>query len=154
MKIKSLEEIRSLCERVGEPLSVRIVDVTFKNGKNPSLTIFIDKDGGVDLDVCETYHNAISDPLDELDPTFGQPYTLNVSSPGADRPFKTEQDFISHIGCKVEVKLYASVGGKKFFEGVLTGYNGQKISVKTDDGNTFEFAMKNVSKVNEYVDFL
>ena len=153
MKVKNIEEIRALCERIAAPLSLRIADVEFKNGKNPALTVFIDKEGGVDLDDCEAFHNAISDPLDELDPTFGQPYTLNVSSPGADRPFKTPEDFMRHIGTKVEVKLYASVRGKKFFEGVLTGYTGEKVSIKTDDGASFEFDMKNVVKVNEYIDF-
>lgn len=153
VKVKSVEEIKKLCEEIAEPLGLYVFDVEFKQGKNPSLTVFIDKDGGVDLDACELFHNAVSEPLDELDPTFGQPYTFNVSSPGADRPFKTEKDFLSHVGKKVEVKLYASVSGKKFYEGVLVSYDGARITVKTDGKNEFTFDLKNVVKVNEYVAF-
>lgn len=153
MKVKPNSDILSFCKSIGEPLGIDVVEVEFKQGKNPSLTIFIDKKGGVDLDACELYHKAVNEPLDELDPTFGQPYTLNVSSLGADRPFKTEQDFLNHIGEKVEVKLYASIRGKKFYDGILTAYNGENITLKVDAKTTFTIEMKNIVKVNEYIDF-
>lgn len=153
MKIKPIEEIKSLCDKYAAPLGLAVDSVEFKQGKNPALTVFIDKDGGVSLDDCEKLHNAIFEPLDELDPTFGAAYTLNVSSLGADRPFKTERDFLSHIGKKVEVKLYAAVKGKKFIEGELISYDGEHIVVKMDEKNTFSFDLKSVVKVNEYIDF-
>ncbi len=153
MKVKSNAEIAEFCQNIATPLGVTIVDVEFKQGKNPSLTVFIDKEGGVDLDTCEAVHRAIDQPLDELDPTFGQPYTLNVSSPGADRPFKTERDFLSHVGQKVEVKLYNSIRGKKFLEGELTGYDGERITLKTDPKTTYTIELKNTVKVNEFIDF-
>ena len=153
MKIKPIEDIKSLCEKYAAPLEITVDSVEFKQGKNPTLTVFIDKAGGVSLDDCEKLHNAIFEPLDELDPTFGAAYTLNVSSLGADRPFKKEQDFLSHIGKKVEVKLYAAVKGKKFIEGELLSYDGEHIVVKADEKNTFSFDLKSVVKVNEYIDF-
>ncbi len=153
MKVKSNAEIIEFLSPIGESVGVRVVEVEFKQGKNPSLTIFIDKDGGVDLDACEKFHNAIFDPIDELDPTFGAQYTLNVSSLGVDRPFKTEKDFLDHIGQRVEVKLYASIKGKKFYDGELISYDGQTIVLKVDAKNTFTIDMKNIVKVNEYVDF-
>lgn len=152
MKIKPVEEIKSFCEKFAVPLGLTVAEVEFKQGKNPALTVFIDKEGGVSLDDCEKLHNAIFEPLDELDPTYGLAYTLNVSSLGADRPFKTDADFNSHIGKKVEVKLYAAVKGKKFYEGELTGYDGERILLKTDK-ETFSFDLKSVVKVNEYIDF-
>lgn len=148
-----MEEIKSLCDKYAAPLGLTVDSVEFKQGKNPALTVFIDKTGGVSLDDCEKLHNAIFEPLDELDPTFGAAYTLNVSSLGADRPFKTERDFLSHIGKKVEVKLYAAVKGKKFIEGELISYDGEHIVVKMDEKNTFSFDLKSVVKVNEYIDF-
>ena len=153
MKIKPIEEIKLLCEKYAAPLGIIVDSVGFRQGKNPALTVFIDKTGGVSLDDCEKLHNAIFEPLDELDPTFGAAYTLNVSSLGADRPFKTEKDFLSHIGKKVEVKLYAAVKGKKFIEGELLSYDGEHIVVKVDEKNTFSFDLKSVVKVNEYIDF-
>lgn len=153
MKVKKIDEIENLCNEIAKPLGIRVVEVEFKQGKNPSLTIYIDKDGGMDLDTCELFHNAINQPLDELDPTFGLPYTLNVSSPGVDRPFKTDEDFTSHIGQRVEVKLYNSIKGKKFYDGVLESYDQKAITLKVDAKTTFTIELKNVVKVNEYVDF-
>ena len=153
MKIKPESEILEFCRKIGEPIGITVKDVEFKQGKNPSLTIFIDKDGGVDLDTCELYHNAVNEPLDELDPTFGQPYTLNVSSRGIDWAFKTDEDYLSHIGESVEVKLYASVRGKKFYDGILTAYDGKTVTLKVDEKTTFTIELKNVVKMNEYIDF-
>ncbi len=153
MKVKSVKEIIDFCQPFAESVGVKVADAEFKQGKNPTLTIFIEKAGGVDLDACESFHRAILDPIDELDPTFGQAYTLNVSSLGADRPFKTDEDFISHIGEKVEVKLYASIRGKKAYDGILVSYNEQGITLKVDEKTTFTIDKKNLVKVNEYIDF-
>ena len=153
MKVKSNAEIVDFLSPIGESVGVKVVEASFKQGKNPSLTIYIDKDGGVDLDACEKFHNAIFEPIDELDPTFGAQYTLNVSSLGVDRPFKTDKDFLDHIGQRVEVKLYASIKGKKFYDGELVSYNKETITLKVDAKNTFTIEMKNIVKVNEYVDF-
>ena len=153
MKVKSNAEIMEFCQNIATPLDITVVDVEFKQGKNPVLTVYIDKDGGMDLDTCEVFHRAVYEPIDQLDPTFGQPYTLNVSSPGADRPFKTEKDYLSHIGERVEVKLYASIRGKKFYDGILTAYGGKTITLKIDEKTTFTIELKSIVKMNEYIDF-
>jgi ribosome maturation factor RimP len=153
MKVKSNVEIQEFLQPIAKEVGVEIVEVEFKLGKNPALTIYIDKDGGVDLDTCEKFHNAIFDPLDELDPSFDQPYTLNVSSLGIDRPFKTDKDFLSHIGTRVEVKLYASIKGKKFYDGILMSYENGQVTLKVDEKNTFTIDLKNIVKMNEYIDF-
>ena len=153
MKVKPNQEILEFCRKIGNPLGVTVVEVEFKQGKNSSLTIFIDKDGGVDLDTCELFHRAIDEPIDELDPTFGQAYTLNVSSLGLDRPFKTDEDFLSHIGKMVEVKLYASIKGKKYLEGELLSYDKKSIVIRTIEGDTLSIELKSIIKVNQYIDF-
>ena len=153
MKTKSMSELQEILNQVGAPLGVSVAEIEFKQGKNPALTIFIEKEGGVELDTCEAFHRAVDAPIDDFDPTYGQPYTLNVSSLGVDRPFKTEKDFLSHIGEMVEVKLYASIRGKKFYEGILTAYDGKTITLKVDEKNTFTIELKNVVKINEYIEF-
>jgi ribosome maturation factor RimP len=153
MKVKTNQEIKEFLMPIGAKWGVDVADVEFKQGKNPELTIYITKEGGIDLDTCELFHRAIDQPLDEFDPTFGEAYTLNVSSLGIDRPFKTDKDFLSHIGERVEVKLYASVRGKKFYDGILTAYDKQTITLKVDEKTTFTIEMKNIVKVNEYIDF-
>ena len=152
MKVKTNQEILEFLTPIAQSVGVEVAEVEFKQGKNPSLTIFIDKEGGVDLDSCERFHRAIDAPLDEFDPTFGAAYTLNVSSLGVDRPFKTEKDFNSHLGQMVEVKLYNSIRGKKLIEGVLNSYDGKVITVKVDQKDTFTIDLKNVVKVNEYIE--
>ena len=153
MKVKSNAEILEFAQKIGAPLGVKVVEVEFKQGKNPELTIFIDKDGGVDLDTCELFHNAILEPIDEFDPTFGLAYRLNVSSLGIDRPFRSDEDFNSHIGQKVEVRLVNSIKGKKFYDGILMSYDKKQITLRVDEKNTFTIELKNIVKVNEYIDF-
>ena len=152
MKVKPISEITAVAERVAGEVGVEVVDVEFKISSNPQLTVFIDTEDGVDLITCERYHNAIDPALDELDPTFGSPYTLNVSSPGLDRPFKTERDFQKALGLEVEVKLYAPMKGKKFLEGVLTAYDGNTVTVEID-GAEQKIELTKVAKINKAVKF-
>ena len=106
MQIKPMREIEEFLRPVAESVGCEIVEAVWNN-REKSLTIVIDAPGGVDMDLCEKFHRAADAPLDELDPTFGAPYTLNCSSPGLDRPFKTERDFQRHMGVAFEVHLYA-----------------------------------------------
>ena len=153
MKVKPITEIQEFCKKYAEDLGVRIVEVDFKQGKSPALTFYIEKEGGIDLDTCELFHKAIFEPLDDLDPTFGEPYTLNVSSPGADRAFKTDEDFTSRIGKMVEVKVKESIKGKKAFDGVLLEYDKKMVRVKLDAKTTLTIDLKNLVKMNDYIDF-
>ncbi len=153
MKFMSAEKIAKALRPVAEEQGLTLCSVEAKSGKDPSITVFIDKAGGVDLDACERFHNAIDALLDELHPSFGEPYTLNVSSLGADRPFVTEEDFAAHIGKKVEVKLLSPVKGKKFFEGELLFYDGKTLRLKASEKETLTFDAANIKKVNEAIEF-
>ena len=147
MKTKNIAELRALLEGIAESMQIELVDVEFKMSKNPSLTVYIDTEDGVDLDTCEKYHRAIDEPLDEFDFTLGAAYTLNVSSPGLDRPLKTQRDFDRALGQMVEIKLYAPEKGKKLFEGLLTNYDGNNITVEID-GQEIKFSLSSIAKVN------
>ena len=152
MKTKNIAELRALLEDIAESMQIELVDVEFKMSKNPSLTVYIDTEDGVDLDTCEKYHRAIDEPLDEFDFTLGAAYTLNVSSPGLDRPLKTQRDFDRALGQMVEIKLYAPEKGKKLFEGLLTDYDGNNITVEID-GQERKFSLSSVAKVNIAISF-
>jgi ribosome maturation factor RimP len=114
--------------------------------------VFIETEAGVDLDTCEKFHNAIMEPIDELDPTFDMPYTLNVSSPGLDRPFKTNRDFERNVGKDVEMKLYAPLKGKKFLEGTLIGFDDNTVTVhiKKED---VKIERNKIAKINKAIKF-
>lgn len=151
MKGKSVQEIQEFLTPYASSLNLEIVEVAFKISKEPTLTIFIDKDGGVDLNACEEFHNLINAPLDELDP-YPTAYTLNVSSPGVDRPLKTQKDFEKRIGKQVEVKLFAPIKGKKYFEGTLVNYNGNTVTVE-QNGEEIVLEITKIAKINEAIVF-
>ena len=156
MKVRQTEEIVAALVPIARELGVELYEVVFKQGKHPSLTIFLDteKEGGIDLNTCEAFHNAADPVLDELDPTYGQPYTLNVSSPGLDRPFKKESDYRRNIGKKVEIKLYAPYKGEKFFDAVLLEYNPVAGNVTIDKGGeVFKLNLTQIVKMSQYIDF-
>ena len=156
MKVKNVEEIKEFLSGVLKDNGVKdiaVCEVEFKQGKNPSLTVYIDKDGGVDFNSCELIHNLIDAPLDDFDPTYNLPYTLNVSSMGIDRPFKTDKDFDNNIGLGVEVKLYSQVQGKKYYEGTLIKYDCENVVIKTDKGETLSLSRKNIVKISKQIIF-
>ena len=152
MKIKPIEEIQNALQPSADEMSIEIVEVEFKQGKEPALTVYIDIEGGVDLDTCEKFHRAIDPVLDEVDPTFGAPYTLNVSSPGLDRPLKTNRDFEKCLGQKVEVKLFAPLQGKKLFEAVLKGYDENCVYLE-EKGEEWKLERSKIAKICRAIDF-
>lgn len=152
MKTKDIGELKALLTQVAEKMNIEVVDVEFKMSKNPSLTVYIDTEDGVDLNTCEKYHNAIDPVLDDFDFTLGAAYTLNVSSPGLDRPLKTPRDFDKALGQDVEIKLFAPIKGKKYFEGTLTDYDDNTFTVLIDN-ESVKFDKSRVAKVNIAIKF-
>ena len=151
MNFKPINEITEFLLPFANEIGVEIVEVEAKAGKSPYLTVYIDKDGGVDLDTLEKFHNLVNLPLDEFNP-YDNPYTLNVSSPGVDRPLKTEKDFMRKMGKDVEIKLYASKNGLKLFDAKLTGYYGDHITVEYK-GKELSLNLSEIAKINEAIKF-
>ena len=84
--------------------------------------------------------------------SYGAAYTLNVSSPGLDRPFKTARDFERNLGKEVEVKLFAPLKGKKFFEGVLSAFDNNSVTI-TIGGAEEKIAKNKIAKINKAIKF-
>ena len=152
MQVKSIEEIIEFLAPYAAETGVEIVEAKWTTrGSERSLTVYIDAPGGVDLNLCERFHRAIDGPLDELDPTYGAAYTLNCSSAGLDRPFKTAKDYARHIGEKVEIHLYAAQEGKKVHEGVLLSYDGGQVVIEEESGEK-AFPVDKVAKACLYIE--
>ena len=122
MKVKPAKEIIEFLQPIVKTFGAELVDAEW-NFRDNSLNLTI-----------------------EFDPTFGSPYTLNCSSPGLDRPFKTERDFTKNTGEKIEVHFFAPFEGKKYYEGTLTDYDGKTIAVVTDAGEK-RFPIEKTSKI-------
>ena len=152
-----MSKIADAAEQVVRPIieahGMELVDVEFKKlYGTPTLTIYIDKPGGVSLDDCELIHRAIDAPIDELDPTDGMAYNLNVSSPGLERPFKTLRDYQRKLGEKVEVSLYVPLDGKKKFIAVLIDANEEEITLQDGD-KTIKIQLKQIAAAKPYIEF-
>ena len=145
------EFIAPIVESLGKDIEVVEVEFAKKyNGDN--LTIFIDKPGGVTIEDCELVHSSVDAPLDELDPTGGKPYTLNVSSPGIDRPIVTDKDFARNIGIELEIKLFEAINKKKLLVGTLIAFNEDSIIVEIN-GENLEIERKKISKATKFINF-
>ena len=126
---KVTETVEKLITPILEELNIELVEVEFaKEGRDYFLRIFIDKENGVDIEDCGNVSERVSVVLDEVDPITHN-YFLEVSSPGAERPLKKEADWIKAIGKNVYIKTYEPIENNKVFEGVLTNYDGEFVTV-------------------------
>jgi len=126
-------QIKSIVENSSasflEENGLELVDVEYvKEGSNWFLRIYVDKEGGIDIDDCGRYSEFISAKLDELDP-IEDAYFLEVSSPGAERPLKKAEDVAKAVGKHVFVTTYEKIDGAKEFEGRLEQFDGATLVV-------------------------
>lgn len=146
-----------------ENLGYEVVDVEYKSqpDKNMHLVFYIYNEAGISLDDCEKVHYAIDPALDELNPTDDAPYCLDVSSPGLDRPFKTERDYARNMGKEIEIKLYAHTKlepenpkcrAEKYYEGVLTGFDGKTVRF-TVEGKEYSLETEKIASVRQLIKF-
>ena len=121
---KVLSAVEPLVLDVLNNLGYEMVDLTYKKEHyGMVLEVVIYKDGGVDINDCEKVSKALDEPLDKLDPTNGAAYSLNVSSPGLDRPLKKLSDFKRNLGNEINIKFFAPFEGNKTLNGNLVSYN-------------------------------
>ena len=127
-----VETVTQLVTPIVDAHHFELVDVEFtKEGNDWFLRVYIDKEGGIDIDECVMVSEQLSEKLDETDP-IEQAYFLEVSSPGAERPLKNEKDWATALENKayIHVSLYQKVDGEKQFEGVLLSGDHQQITLQ------------------------
>lgn len=113
-----------------EEEKLELVDIEYvREGKDFFLRVYIDKEGGVGLNECELVSEQLSEQLDKHDP-IKSAYFLEVSSPGAERPLKTKADFKKHINKNIFVSLYAPIEGEKEYEGILTHFEDDIVTLE------------------------
>lgn len=154
MSKKVEESVMQLVMPAAAQLGYTVVDVEYvkKRGEDSELVIYIDKEGGVDLDDCEACSMAIDPLIDAADP-IEESYIFCVSSPGIDRPLKRPEDFARHLNEKVDVKLYEKRAGKKEWTVTLRGYDEKAISLETDKGEAWELELAKIAQIRPHIDF-
>lgn len=147
-----MEQVEIYLEPILEEFKYELVDVEYvKEGPNYYLRIYIDKEGGVNIQDCQITSRAIEAVLDEKD-FIKEQYILEVSSPGLDRVLKKDREFEKFKGRLVDVKLYNAINKQKNFTGILDNKDDEKLYI-TDEETSLEFDMKNVAIVRLAITF-
>jgi ribosome maturation factor RimP len=135
-----VKESRSVVDRISQTVSpilwtlgLELADVVcVGQGSRSVVRVFIDKPEGVTLDDCERAHKALGPALDVADP-FPHAYTLEVSSPGLDRPFKWIQDYRRALGKRVTLKLREPLAGQWRVVGTLTDVTDDSVTLNVSE---------------------
>ena len=150
--MKVTELVASFAKPVVEEKGCQLWDVEYvREGSDYFLRIFIDKDGGVDINDCEAISRALDPILDEKDPIPGS-YHFEVCSAGLERALKRPEDFQRFLGSPITVKLYRPYNGLKEIPCTLTGYEDGKVTVLSGK-ETITFEKSQVALVRLRVEF-
>lgn len=119
---------------------VELVDLEVRGHPAATVTLFIDRAGGVDLDLCA----AVSESLGEL----RERYALEVSSPGLDRRLRKPEHFAAQIGRVVAAQTTDAVDGRRNFRGVLAAADGQSVTLTLEDGRDVTLPLAGLAKAH------
>lgn len=150
--MKITDRVWAFSQPVVEQLGCRLWDVEYvREGGEWFLRLYIDKDGGVNINDCEAISRAIDPILDREDPIEGS-YRFEVCSAGLERQLKRPSDFEAFLGADILLKTYRPVDGIREFPCVLRGYDNGDVTVDYA-GETKTFLKSQVALVRLRVDF-
>ena len=144
-----MDRLTELVASAVEPLGYELLGVEYlAQGHHSLLRIYIDSPDGITLDDCQRASRQVSAVLDVDDPLKGQ-YTLEMSSPGLDRPLFTAEHFTQFIGHEVKLRLHSPLEGQRRFKALIKGVEGDVIhltSSETDED--WQISLDNIEKAN------
>jgi ribosome maturation factor RimP len=141
-----LEDLRETVEPVLESEGLELIELEYrKEGRGWVLRIFMDKPGGVTLDDCAEMSRQLGDIVD-VEELIPHAYTLEVSSPGLDRPLKTEKDFSRSLGKLIQLSTNVSLEGRTFFKGILLDYQASACLRLAETKKIWEIPVASVAK--------
>jgi len=145
------EKIRELAEPLIAMDGMEVVLVECLKMKSRWLVrVYIDKEGGVAVDDCALVSDKLGDVLDVHDVPPGQ-YTLEISSPGLDRPLHRDKDFVKYCGSRIHVRLLEKMDGRRDLKGELTAYEEDadgKVVVMTVNGEILRIPRAKIARAN------
>ncbi|MDI9442403.1 MAG: ribosome maturation factor RimP [Firmicutes bacterium] len=153
MSRQNIEELVSgWVEEIVADQEIELVDVEYvKEQRGWVLRVFLDKPGGITIDDCQAVSLVLDKKLDEEDPIRGS-YSLEVSSPGLERPLKKAKDFQRFAGRLAEIRTYSGVYGRKKFKGILQGLRDDQVLLEFE-GEVIEIPLDLIAKANLALEF-
>ena len=134
-------------------MNFELVDVEYvKEGGTWYLRAYIDKEGGITVNDCEAVAREMNEILDRED-FVEDSYVFEVSSPGLGRPLKKEKDYIRSMGKEVEIRTYRAINREKEFYGILSAYDENTVTIKTEDGTEMTFEKSDIAPIRLAFDF-
>ena len=125
--------VRAIIEPVVTGLGFELVGVEFlAQGRHSLLRVYVDSELGINVDDCADVSRQLSAVLDVDDPLPGA-YTLEVSSPGLERPLFEIEDFERFAGCRARLRLAVPLDGQRKFKGTLNGVRNNNVLLMEDD---------------------
>ena len=150
--MKVTEQVAAFAEPIVKEHRCELWDVEYvREGSEYFLRLYIDKDGGVDINDCEAISRAVDPILDEKDPIPGS-YHFVVCSAGLERVLKRPSDFQKYLGSPITVKLYRPRNGMKEIPCVLRAYEDGRLTVEAGK-ETVTFEKSEVALVRLRVEF-
>ena len=132
---------------------IQLVEVEYvKKSDGMHLIVYIEKENGISVDDCVEVSHLIDEPLEELNPTNDEPYYLDISSYGLDKPLKFDWQFKKYTGKKVNVKLYRKIEDKKEFVATLKQKTDNDVVLELENEN-FSVNLKDVAFITPYIEF-
>jgi ribosome maturation factor RimP len=157
-QLNVIEKITEIAEPLVASLGMELVEIEFKReGRAMVLRLFVDREGGVMLDDCAQVSRELSEILDVEDFIPGH-YTLEVSSPGLNRPLTKESDYGRYKGRLVKIRTYGLLSddagnSRKTFTGELLGLEDGIVRLKLKEGQTAGVPLDKVAKANLEFEF-
>jgi len=146
------ETLLRLLEPVIEALGYELVELEFHpQGRGGLLRIYLDREGGIGVDDCERASRQVSSVLDVEDPIPGT-YTLEVSSPGLDRPLRKAEDYARFAGQRAKLELLLPRDGRRRFSGTLRGIEGSEVQIEVD-GVIYRLPLADIGKARLIPEF-
>jgi ribosome maturation factor RimP len=141
-----------------EPITVdaglELVDIEHRReGRGTVLRLLIDKQGGISLDELTRVSREVSDVLDAHPEAVAGAYTLEVSSPGINRPLTRPAHFTAFVGKRVQVRTRRPIGVRHSFRGVLTSVDSDGIVITSDDAQTHAITFDAIARANYQHEF-
>ena len=143
---QDLKTLRRMLAAVVETMGYELVGVEFHDhGDHALLRIYIDSETGIGLDDCQRVSHQLSGVLEVEDPITGR-YTLEVSSPGLDRPLFEAAHFDRFAGSEVRIQLRELLDGRRKLVGRLLGMRDDNVAIMDSEGREWRVPLERIEK--------